>query len=166
MLDQQAASHPASLAGLGRVVSMEEGDMALKAYDDLHGVAQRLMKTNRRLPLARALWLAEHWAARNADGRWEVLGDPAHKVTSATLYRVEEALAIYRRITAPTLSVTASGDSLAQWWKGRYSLADYRERIAQIPHLREAVIDDAGHMIHHDQPEALARLIEDFLAPE
>ena len=24
---------------------------------------------------------------------------------------------------------------------------------------------DAGHMLHHDQPHALAALIEDFLAP-
>jgi len=25
------------------------------------------------------------------------------------------------------------------------------------------VVNDAGHMLHHDQPELLARLIEDFL---
>jgi len=25
------------------------------------------------------------------------------------------------------------------------------------------LIKDAGHMLHHDQPEALASLIEDFL---
>jgi len=25
-----------------------------------------------------------------------------------------------------------------------------------------AVIEDAGHMLHHDQPEQLAQLIEDF----
>ncbi|HEX6829000.1 MAG TPA: alpha/beta hydrolase, partial [Burkholderiales bacterium] len=30
--------------------------------------------------------------------------------------------------------------------------------------LREAVIPDAGHMLHHDQPEALARVLEPFLA--
>jgi pimeloyl-ACP methyl ester carboxylesterase len=26
-----------------------------------------------------------------------------------------------------------------------------------------AMINHAGHMLHHDQPEQLARLIEDFL---
>jgi pimeloyl-ACP methyl ester carboxylesterase len=25
------------------------------------------------------------------------------------------------------------------------------------------VLDDCGHMLHHDQPQHLARLIEDFL---
>jgi pimeloyl-ACP methyl ester carboxylesterase len=26
------------------------------------------------------------------------------------------------------------------------------------------VLEQAGHMLHHDQPQALARLVEDFLA--
>jgi len=30
--------------------------------------------------------------------------------------------------------------------------------------LQNAVICDAGHMLHHDQPSQLAQLIEDFLA--
>jgi pimeloyl-ACP methyl ester carboxylesterase len=30
--------------------------------------------------------------------------------------------------------------------------------------VRTASIKDAGHMLHHDQPEELARLIEQFLA--
>jgi pimeloyl-ACP methyl ester carboxylesterase len=30
--------------------------------------------------------------------------------------------------------------------------------------VRLEVIQEAGHMMHHDQPEALARLLEDFLA--
>jgi pimeloyl-ACP methyl ester carboxylesterase len=28
--------------------------------------------------------------------------------------------------------------------------------------LKHAVISDAGHMLHHDQPEKLAQLIESF----
>ena len=31
------------------------------------------------------------------------------------------------------------------------------------PQAQRAVVDDAGHMLHHDQPEVLARLGEDFL---
>ncbi len=29
--------------------------------------------------------------------------------------------------------------------------------------VRVEVLDDAGHMVHHDQPELLARLIEAFV---
>jgi pimeloyl-ACP methyl ester carboxylesterase len=36
-------------------------------------------------------------------------------------------------------------------------------RREHIPQLRCEVIQDAGHMLHHDQPEALAELIEGFL---
>jgi pimeloyl-ACP methyl ester carboxylesterase len=70
---------------------------------------------------------------------------------------------MYRRISAPVLSVTASDDSLGQWWKGTFTLAQYLERIRAVPRLESAVVQDAGHMMHHDQAHALAHLIEAFL---
>ncbi|MCB4364424.1 alpha/beta hydrolase [Hydrogenophaga taeniospiralis] len=149
---------------MDEIKALHRGEMELKAYDSVEGVARRLMKTNPRLPADQAEWLAAHWAAPDAQGRWVVLGDPAHKVVSAHLYQVEEALAIYRRISAPVLSVTASDDSLGQWWKGQFSLAQYHERLQAVPRLHSAVVNDAGHMLHHDQPAALAGLIETFLA--
>jgi pimeloyl-ACP methyl ester carboxylesterase len=144
--------------------SLHRGEIDLKAYDSADGVARRLMKTNPRLTEDKAAWLARQWAAPDADGRWAILGDTAHKVVNAHLYQLPEALAIYARIAAPVLSVTASDDSLGQWWKGRFTLAQYQERLQHVPQLRQAVVQDAGHMLHHDQPQALARLIEDFLA--
>jgi len=42
--------------------------------------------------------------------------------------------------------------------------AEIDRRRASISNVRTAIITDAGHMLHHDQPEALARLIEEFLA--
>jgi pimeloyl-ACP methyl ester carboxylesterase len=121
------------------------------------------MKTNPRLPQDKADWLARQWAAPNAQGDWEILGDAAHKVVSAQLFRVDETLELYRRISAPVLSVTASDDSLSLWWKGRFTLEQYHERMRAVPDLRNAVVNDAGHMMHHDQPAELARLIEEFL---
>jgi pimeloyl-ACP methyl ester carboxylesterase len=53
---------------------------------------------------------------------------------------------------------------MAQWWKGAYTLTDYHQRLKNVADARTAVITDAGHMLHHDQPEQLALLIEDFLA--
>jgi pimeloyl-ACP methyl ester carboxylesterase len=44
-------------------------------------------------------------------------------------------------------------------------LAEYHERLRSVPDCRTARIEDAGHMLHHDQPAQLARLIEDFLLP-
>lgn len=158
------AQAPTRLAQwLDEIQALRRGEMDLKTYDSADGVARRLMKTNPRLGADKADWLAQHWAAPDAQGRWAVLGEAAHKVVNPQLYRVDEALAIYARIAAPVLSVTASEDSLGQWWKGTFTLAEYRERLRHVPQLTEAHIDDAGHMLQHDQPERLAALIEDFL---
>ncbi|ARV18354.1 Tropinesterase [Curvibacter sp. AEP1-3] len=142
---------------------LHAGDMELKAYDSADGVARRLMKTNPRLGADKAAWLARHWAAENADGSWSILGDAAHKVTNAQLYRVEEVLAIYQRLSMPVLAVEASDNSLEMWWKGKFTLAEYHERLKVVPQVEIARIEDAGHMMHHDQPEVLAALIERFI---
>jgi pimeloyl-ACP methyl ester carboxylesterase len=142
---------------------LHRGEMALKAYDTLGGVAHRLMKTNPRLGADKANWLAQHWAQQNAQGQWAILGDPAHKVSHAQLYRLEEVQAIYARISMPVLMVEASDDSMGQWWKGKFTLAEHHERLKVVPQLEIARVEDAGHMLHHDQPQALAELIERFL---
>lgn len=142
---------------------LHAGEMELKAYDSADGVARRLMKTNPRLGADKAAWLARHWAAENADGSWSILGDAAHKVTSAQLYRVEEVMAIYQRLSMPVLAVEASDNSLDMWWKGKFTLAEYHERLQVVPQVEIARIEDAGHMMHHDQPEVLAALIERFI---
>lgn len=139
------------------------GSQDLKPYPNLEAVAQRLMKTNPRLSHDKAHWLAGHWARPNAQGEWRILGHAAHKVINAQLFRVEEMLAIYARISAPTLCVVAEEDSLSQWWKDKYTLAEFKQRIASVPNLTHAAIADAGHMVHHDQPDQLAQLIENFL---
>ena len=144
--------------------SLHRGELALKSYDDAAGVARRLMKTNPRLGEDKAQWLAQHWARPNAQGKWEILGDAAHKIVNAQLYRVDEVLAAFAAITAPVLSVEASHNQMEQWWEGKYTLAEFHERLKSVPQLQQALVHDAGHMLHHDQPEQLARLIENFLA--
>ncbi|WP_332827849.1 alpha/beta fold hydrolase [Ramlibacter sp.] len=143
--------------------SFHRGEKDLKSYDSIDGVARRLMRTNRRLTQDKAGWLAQHWAREEADGRWHILGHPAHKIINANLFRVDEVLEIYQAITAPLLAVEASDDSLGQWWQGRYTLAEYHERLKSVSDMRLGHIEDAGHMLHHDQPAALALLIEDFI---
>lgn len=136
----------------------------MRSYETIDGVVERLMKTNPRLAPERAQFLAAHWAAPNADGQWEILGDPAHKITGATLYRVDEVMACWEKISAPVLWVEAKESDLWRWMGGRDKVrAELDRRRAAIPSVKTAVINEAGHMVHHDQPELLARLIEDFL---
>jgi pimeloyl-ACP methyl ester carboxylesterase len=162
------ATQPAQAPGryakwMDELKKLHAGDLELKAYDSVQGVASRLMKTNPRLQADKAEWLAQHWARANEQGQWRILGNPAHKITNAQLYRVEEVLEIYKCITAPTLAVEASDNSMDQWWQGKYSLAQYHERLKSVPNVRVAHVAEAGHMMHHDQPEVLAALIEAFI---
>jgi pimeloyl-ACP methyl ester carboxylesterase len=163
-----AATEPAQAPGryakwMNELKRLHRGELDLLPYDAVGGVARRLMKTNPRLSPDKANWLASHWSSPDAAGKWRILGDPAHKIINANIYRAEETLAIYRCITAPVLAVEASDDSLAKWHQGAYTMADYHERLKEVPRATVAVIEDAGHMLHHDQPEALAQQLEAFL---
>lgn len=136
----------------------------MRTYDDLQGVAARLQKTNPRLSDARAAFLAAHWARCNEVGRWEILGDPAHKLVNPVLYRLDEVMAIWAEVQAPVLHVEARDSATLRHIAHKQEIAEFKQRFAAFRDFREAVVDEAGHMLHHDQPEAVARLVEDFLA--
>jgi pimeloyl-ACP methyl ester carboxylesterase len=152
---------------LDEIGALARGEKELQTYTDVSRVAARLRKTNPRLPEDKAEWLARQWAEARpqADGstHWVIRGAAAHRVVSAQLFRVDEMLALYAAITAPTLMVVASDNQMAHWWQGRYTLDEFDQRIKAVRDLRMERLAGCGHMLHHDQPEALARLMESFL---
>jgi pimeloyl-ACP methyl ester carboxylesterase len=159
----QPADAPARLARwMDEIKALAAGEKDLRTYTDLGGVAGRLMKTNPRLTQDKAQWLAQHWAEPTTDG-WRIRGDAAHKVVSPQIYRVEEAKAHFSAITAPTLVIEASQNEMQRWWGARYSIEEFHQRLEAIRDVRIARVEDAGHMLHHDQPKQVAELIEAFL---
>lgn len=136
----------------------------LQTYANVKEVAKRLQKTNPRLSDERALFLAGHWSRENAEGRWEILGDPAHKLVSPVLYRVEEVMACWDAITAPVLWVEAAETEIWSFIGGEEKgRPETERRLTHLKQVKKALVPDAGHMLHHDQPQVLAGLIEDFL---
>lgn len=135
----------------------------LRSFKDRQEVAGQLTTNNPRLRPDRAAWLASEWARPAADGRWHVLGDPAHKRVNPVLYRREEALACWRSITAPVLWVEGADSQVLKRWGERYPRSDAEARLGTVPQLNRKVLDDCGHMLHLDQPELLARVVEEFL---
>jgi pimeloyl-ACP methyl ester carboxylesterase len=135
----------------------------LKPYASLDDVAARLMKNNPRLPPERAAWLAAHWAERRDDGLWHILGDPAHKRVNPALYRKDEVLEGWKRIAAPTLWVEGDETDPDRWWGHRYPRSDFDARIALVKDLQRVRLAACGHMLHFDQPQALAEAIDAFL---
>jgi pimeloyl-ACP methyl ester carboxylesterase len=136
---------------------------SLKPYASVDAVAQRLMQNNPRISADKARWLAEHWATPSADGHWQIQADPAHKRPNPIAYRVDEILAHWAAIQAPTLVVEAEQTDVFKYWPN-YSLAKFHERLAVVPHHERAVMPNCGHMLHHDQPDALAEVIRSFLS--
>ena len=135
----------------------------LKPYASVAEVAERLRKNNPRLAADKALWLAGQWAAPNANDEWHLLADAAHKRSNPIPYRASEAIATWQAITAPLLWVQGRNSRIDAYWGGRYTLAEFQSRLAQVARVQQVLLDDAGHMLHHDQPEALAGVLRAFL---
>jgi pimeloyl-ACP methyl ester carboxylesterase len=132
-----------------------------RPYPDFGALADRLQKNNPRLARARAEFLARHWGREMPDGRVLLRGDPAHKIVNPVLYRYEEARACWSQASAPVLWVDAAESETLK--RVGLSAEQYAERRAAFRDLRYATVQGAGHMLHHDQPEEVARLIEEFL---
>lgn len=144
---------------------------AFRPYADLAAVADRLQKNNPRLTRDKAEFLAGHWAKAQPDGSARLDSDPRHKLPTPTVYRLEDAVALWKQITAPVLWVAAAESFIPKWLgvppDGEDTtdpLASIRARLAHVQQGRLVSIDAAGHMLHLDRPEAVAAAIEPFLA--
>jgi pimeloyl-ACP methyl ester carboxylesterase len=144
------------------LAEIREG-VGFRPYASVAEYAQRLRRDNTRLTPERAQFLAEHATQIEPDGGVRLRGDPRHKRKHAVLYRLDEAMACWRRVAAPVLWVGARESLIMK----RFAQApeDYAARKACFANLTEHVIEDCGHMMHIERPEELARLIESFVAP-
>jgi pimeloyl-ACP methyl ester carboxylesterase len=134
---------------------------SLRSYADYAELSDRLQKNNPRLTRERAEFLARHWGKDAGDGSVVLRSDPAHKLVNATLYRLDEARACWERVTAPVLWVDAAESETRT--RMQLTHEELAERRAAFRDLRHHTVPGAGHMLHHDQPEEIARLIEAFL---
>jgi pimeloyl-ACP methyl ester carboxylesterase len=132
----------------------------LRPYASFAALADRLQQGNSRLSREKAGFLARHWGRE--EGAGVVLrGDPAHKIVNPVLYRYEEVRACWQQVAAPVLWVDAAGSDTLK--RIGLDAEQHAERRAAFRNLTYETVQDAGHMLHHDQPEAVARLIEGFL---
>jgi len=141
------------------LTQIEQG-ARLRDYASFDELAQRLRANNHRLSQERALFLAHQWGMAVNGGRVALRADPGHKLMNPVLYRLEEAKACWRRIAAPVLWLDAGRSENARAL--RMSPDDRDSRKAYVSRLVQRTIPDAGHMLHHDQPELVARAIEAF----
>jgi pimeloyl-ACP methyl ester carboxylesterase len=134
---------------------------ALRAYKDFAELALRLSRGNPRLTPQKAEFLAQHWGRDAGKDGVLLRGDPAHKIVNPVLYRYEEVRACWQQVSAPVLWVDASeSDTLKRLGLNE---TQHAERRSAFPNLKYVTVENAGHMLHHDRPEDVARLIEAFV---
>jgi pimeloyl-ACP methyl ester carboxylesterase len=98
------------------------------------------------------------------------MSDPRHKLPFPHVYRMEEVLAIWRRVTSPVLWIGARDSFVLRWLAGVQDAdkpdveAELKRRMGEFSNCKLLTIPDAGHMLHHDQPVAVASAIEAFLS--
>ncbi|WP_374326199.1 alpha/beta fold hydrolase [Azonexus sp.] len=140
----------------------------MHVYPDRQAFARRLLKSDPYLSEDRAEFLSRHLARigdgtnRQGEARHGVIwnGDPWHKATSPYLFRLEESMAIWREVACPVLWISGRQSWIVRDFAARPG--DWEARRACFANLQESWIDNADHMLHHDQPEQVAALIEDW----
>ena len=125
----------------------------LGEYASLDALAAVIRRRHPRIPPDRARHLASTWTQPAAGGRVRLRGDPRHKRVNPVLYRREEAEACWREIRAPMLLLAGAESG---HWAGR-------DPAHPIPAVDTTVIEDAAHLLHIEQPQAVARVVEKFL---
>lgn len=132
-------------------------------YRDHDDLAHLLLRRNPRLTPERAAFIARAWATETPEGRVRIVADPAHKRLNPYLYRRDEAEACWRNVTAPVLLLLAE-------------LSEYLPRLGEegaVEHFRRClpgicveVMAGVSHVLHHEQPAAVAGRVERFLAED
>ena len=129
-------------------------------YQDFEQLAERIRKRNPRMDAGKALFVASLWAAEGDDGTVVLRTDPGHRLPNAVQYRRAEARACWEKIAAPVLVVTGAK---SDFFSRAVSQAG-PEEIDWFTAAESVEIPGAGHMVHFEQPGALAAAIEGFLA--
>jgi len=129
-------------------------------YADTADLAARIARRNPRLTAERAAYVAECWSAPIPGGGVRLLADPAHRLVNPYLYRREEMEACWRRIEARVLLVIGTESELIARLDAEDGVDAFRRLIRDF---RVERVAGAGHMLHHEEPRAVARLIETFV---
>ncbi len=129
-------------------------------YASLDELATRVARRNPRLGPEQAGFIAACWSEPVAGGGVRLLADPAHRRTNPYLYRREEMEACWRAIEARVLLVIGAESDVLQRLAPEGGAESFR---AIVPRIAIEQVAGAGHMLHHEAPRAIARLIESFV---
>ncbi|HRD34495.1 MAG TPA: alpha/beta hydrolase [Rhodocyclaceae bacterium] len=156
--DRQPQDAPGRLEKWLNQLAQPDG---FRAYVDTDAFAARLMRDNPRLAPDKARFLATRLTRSDDQGGVRVSIDDAHRHVNPVLYRRAEAEHCWRRAKARVCWIVQADPV----WRRKLGVPDevYAAATACFAHFREVAIAESGHNLHHDQPERVAAVIEDFM---
>ncbi|MEM6928656.1 MAG: alpha/beta hydrolase [Myxococcota bacterium] len=118
---------------------------------------ERMHTYNPRLPLPTAERLARRGLRPRDDGRLTWTWDPLHRARAPVPFQITQFRHFLANLTMPVTVVRGGASS--------FVLEDEDDRVAAIggKSVDVRVIEDAGHLVHHDSPDALADILREAL---
>jgi pimeloyl-ACP methyl ester carboxylesterase len=110
---------------------------------------------NKRLTPDLALHLATHGVRQNTDGTYSWKFDPYQRATVPHRLWPDDYIALWSRITCPTLLLGADESFLGD-----------PKANGVVDHFKQAsaeTVAGAGHWLHHDKPDEVLGLVRSFL---
>jgi pimeloyl-ACP methyl ester carboxylesterase len=127
-------------------------------YRSVQQLAEVLMRRNSRLTADRAEFVARAWTRDAGDGV-RLAFDPRHRFVNPVLYRREEAEACWARMQIPMLLVAGESSGHQERRLAHFN-DEYVHRMFRD--VKIVTLPGLGHMMHHEDPQAVAAPIIDF----
>ncbi len=138
----------------------ETNPPAAKTYADVAELSSRIRRRYPELKPEHIERLARDWSRPTNDGRIHLATDPRHFVASPYGFIPEHAMAVWKQVTAEVFCLDGGDSPVHQWVPAQ----DMNTRRAAFKNFKREVLPGCGHMLHLEQPQAVAEKIEAFLA--
>ena len=115
---------------------------------------ERLAKLYMNVPESRIRQIAE-WSTRGVSDGFQWKYDPLHRTRSPAPVTEAVAIHLWKSVDVPLLWI---GGEKSPWRGGRLD-----RWLSHRPNLARELVSAVGHMVHYENPKALADAIRAFL---
>ncbi len=126
-----------------------------REYQTIEKAMERMREANPHLSVELARHLTIYGMRRNENGTFSWKYDNYTRATSPYLFNLKDAMEIWSRIRCPVLLIRGDASWAGDWER------DGRLNAFHTSELR--TISNAGHWVHHDQPEAFLAAVREYL---
>ncbi len=147
------------------LIAMLKKGWRQRDYASLEDFAARLQKEFPAVTTERIQLIAQAMSRQDEQGRIVLLNDPAMSSNYSMHFssRLDDAQACWRAVTAPVLMVFARQGSPLRRPDDMTDERLQQDRLANFRDCRLLWLEDTGHAVHLERPEAMAQMVEDFI---